>query len=108
MGLKAGKLDRRITIQRINDTGDSNDTWSDVAVLWATKRDVRATERFAERQTIAEIDVVFTIRYPSFPISPDKNRVAYGGRTYDITGVTEVGRREGLELSAVARAEEIT
>ncbi len=32
-----------------------------------------------------------------------KDRVRFEGRVYDIVGVKEIGRREGLEITAVAR-----
>ncbi|MCA9467679.1 MAG: head-tail adaptor protein, partial [Nitrospira sp.] len=33
------------------------------------------------------------------------DRLSYAGRTYDVTGVVEIGRREGLEIYSKARAE---
>ena len=102
---RTGQLDRRITIQRASRTrnavGELIDTWSTFAEAWAYKRDVRAGQRVAADQVVADIDTVFTIRYRA-GVTPDM-RVAYGGLVYDIKGVAELGRREWQELSCTAR-----
>lgn len=99
--MKAGNLDRRLTIQRVtlsqNDYGEEVETWADIARVWAWKRDVSARERFASAQTLAERTTVFQIRFRDDVNS--KDRVVCEGRTYQITGITEVGRRQGLDLT---------
>lgn len=110
--MKPERLDRKITLERFNYTTDSGSgeqvkTWSALATVWASKRDVSDSERVASAEVSAEIGTRFQIRWDSSwsDLNP-KDRVVYDGRTYDIVGVKELGRREGLEISAKARADE--
>lgn len=112
MTLFSGKLDRRITLERFTYTtdpgsGEQVKTWSTLATVWAAKRDVSDSERVASAEVSAEISTRFQIRWDgSWSDLNPKDRVVYDGRTYDIVGVKELGRREGLEISANARADE--
>jgi SPP1 family predicted phage head-tail adaptor len=54
-------------------------------------------------QTVAEVDTRFKIHYRT-DVSP-LDRVVCAGTTYDVKGVLEIGRREGWEIYATARAE---
>jgi hypothetical protein len=49
----------------------------------------------------------FTVRWSPFTagISP-KDRLTCEGVEYDITGIKEIGRRVGVEISASARADQ--
>ena len=105
--MRAGRLDRRITLSRMIRTDDSYGeaipTWVDLATVWAEMLPVRGAEWFVARQTIAEVDTKFRIRY-RVGITP-LDRVTLDGRYYDVQAVIELGRREGLEIYAKARAE---
>ena len=106
-GMKAGKMDRQIIIKKKtvteNDFGEPIETWSDLDTVWAKKKELRGTERYAAKQTIAGIDAVYTIRWRP-DISP-LNIFECEGKEYDIYACLELGRKEGLELYAGARAE---
>lgn len=108
--LEAGKLDRRITIERAtiarDEFNEAEKMWSPLATVWAEKLEVSDAERVAAQEVGAELTTRFRIRYSSLTadISP-LDRCTYGGRTYQITGVKELGRREGVELTTTARAE---
>ena len=108
--MRAGDLDRRITIRRASFAPDAFNepvaTWSDTATVWAAARHVTDAERFRAQEIGAEVTTRFTIRYSSevADLGPT-DRVAFDGREYNITGVRELGRREWLEMGAVARAE---
>lgn len=52
---------------------------------------------------MAEIETLITIRYRS-DVRP-RWRVQMDSRNYDIEGVAEIGRRDGLELRCVASAD---
>ncbi len=110
MALRAGDLDRRITIERSTETRDGLNnpvkTWLPIATVWASKSDVSDSERVASQEVGAEIGTRFRIRRSRqvADINP-KDRVIFEGRRYDISAVKEIGRREGLEISAVARSE---
>lgn len=109
--LNAGDLDRRITIQRNSPTKDafgaSKDNWADLATVWAKKIEVSDAERTRAAETAAIITTRFQVRWWSLvsDLNP-KDRVLYGTLTYDIVAVKELGRREGLEISATARTDQ--
>lgn len=105
------KLDRKITLQRATRTqssssGETIETWGTLATVWASRRDVSDAERVAAAQVAATISTRFQIRWGSTWASLNpKDRLVSDGRVYDIVGVKEIGRRDGLEISALARAD---
>ena len=109
-GLDAGRLDRRVTIQRITSRtqdayGGEVAVWSDLATVWAEVRPISDGERWrtGEAQIAAVATHRFCIRW-GLGVGP-LDRLQYEGRVYEITGVKEIGRRVGQEITAVARAE---
>jgi SPP1 family predicted phage head-tail adaptor len=106
--MRAGKLDRRITIQRLTDTGrDAVNapivTWEPIATVWGQKRPMRGDERFSAHQVAGSAVTTFVIRYrPDVTVN---DRIMCEGLTYDIRDIRELGRREALEIDAVARTE---
>jgi SPP1 family predicted phage head-tail adaptor len=108
--MRAGPLDRRITLQRAtfaqDATGQHIATWATLATVWVAKRDLSDSERVAAAEVSAEITTRFHIRWDSSwaDLNP-KDRAVFEGRTYDIWGVKEIGRREGLEITAAARSD---
>lgn len=108
--MKAGQLDRRITIQQptvtVSDGGQENITWTDVATVWARKVEHGGGERFAQQQQTGHAVKTFVIRWADWARDITvEYRIAFDGRHYDITDVRELGRREGLELDAWTPAE---
>ena len=105
--MMAGRLDRRITLQRKTVTqdeyGQEIETWTDLATVWAEKRDMKGSERWQAQQKVAEVETTWRIRWRD-GITP-LDRLLDGDQVYDVTGVAEIGRREGLEITASARAE---
>jgi SPP1 family predicted phage head-tail adaptor len=99
--MEAGKLNRRITLETNTTTrsksGQEINTWGDAVPVWAEVLQPTAKEVFEADQLSAIQTAVFKIRYRS-GISAAKTRVTFDGQTYNITGVTEIGRREGLQL----------
>jgi SPP1 family predicted phage head-tail adaptor len=110
MPLYAGARDRRITIQRATSAPNALNepvlTWTDLATVWAEKFDVSDGERLQASEVDAEITTRFRILWSSqvADVNP-KDRVSYAGRLYDIWGVKEIGTREGIEITATARAD---
>jgi len=108
--MQSWKLDRRLTLQRATITYDTMnnpvETWSTLATVWASKEEINDTERLQSSEKGSAITVRFQIRY-SVRVSDlnAKDRISYGGHTYDIVGVKELGRREGLEISAMTRGD---
>jgi SPP1 family predicted phage head-tail adaptor len=108
--MDAGRLDRRITILRAAVAADAFNeqvqTWGDIATVWAHAAPVMDAEKQRAGETLASKSYRFTIRYSSDVADVDpRDRVTFDGRTYDVQGVKEIGRREGLEITATARAE---
>lgn len=104
----AGRLDRYITLQR-RGAGDDGYS-SDGAGEWVTvERDVPASfkpgggsEGLAAGQTIATAPAVFEIRW-SEPLAEVGGgwRLLFDGREWDIKGAAELGRRDGISITAV-------
>lgn len=103
--MEPGRLDRRITLLRrdttVDDWNQQVDTYTTVATIWAEVRDAGAKEREEADQKVTVRPKVFTIRHRSDVTT--MHRITYEGDTYEITGFTEIGRKEGLRIMAVAR-----
>lgn len=77
-----------------------------IATVWASHRAVSDSERIRAQAVSATITDRFQIRWSSTVKDVDaKDRVMFDGRSYDITSVKEIGFREGLEITATARAD---
>ncbi|WEX07374.1 phage head closure protein [Chelativorans sp. AA-79] len=102
----AGKLDRRITIQRAtsvpNDLNEPVKTWVDLKTVWARRTDASDGERFAAGQVGSSLTTRFVVRSSSVTktVSP-LDRLSYGG-IWNIKGVKETaeGRNRFIEITA--------
>lgn len=109
--MRAGRLDRRITISRrvetLSDSGSPVVTWTEVATVWASVKFDRGSERFAIQQVVGQGVVTFSIRWSDAVKEVSTlHRITFDGRAYDIRDVRELGRREGIELDATVRTEQ--
>ena len=106
--MNAGELDRLVKLQKYTasqDTyGEETKTWSDIATVWAKKKDLKGTERWLANQNIAKVTCIYVTRYRS-DVTPLCRLIDADGRTYNITAAVEVGRKEGLWLYVEARAD---
>lgn len=110
--MRAGELDRRITIERYTESrNEFNEpvlSWLPLATVWANRRDASASESWRAQEVGAQITTRFRIRYSSevADVNP-RDRIRYEGRLYNIVGVREAadGRNVALEIDAVARAD---
>lgn len=102
--MRAGKMDRPITIQQRGTTrgesGGEREGWSNFAqcfaeVKWDSGGESDVTHKRSAKQT-----VYFEIHWRPGVIPT--MRVIYEGQTYDITDVQPIGRHEGLRLTAYA------
>ena len=111
--LHIGAMDRRITLQM-----DGVETGRDAMnapiygmtemTVWASKEDVSDVERVRAQQVGAEITTRFRVRWSGAVSRFDATgRVLFDGREYAVSGVKEIGRREGLEITAAARSERV-
>lgn len=108
--MRAGKLDRRIVLQRFTTTLDDYNepvkSWSTLATRSASFEPLSDGERFRAGETAATASARFVIRYSSAvaDLNP-KDRLTFDGDTWQILHVKEVGRREGIEITATVRAD---
>lgn len=108
----AGKLDRRITLERATaaidpGSGERVETWGPIATLSANYKPVSDGEKMQAGEIGATLSARFTIRYDSAwaDVNP-KDRLIFEGRTFDIVGAKEVGgRRQFIEITSAARAD---
>lgn len=105
--MRAGVLDRRVTIERATITQDPDygteiETWGPLVTVSAQVVQQGGREFLAAAQMMAEIRVLFRLRWIEGITVLD--RVAYADRLHNIKEVRELGRREGLELMTVAAA----
>ncbi len=106
--MRAGKLDRRLTILRLQETGrnELNEAimeWVAVAMVWGQQRPNRGDERFEAQQLTGSATMTFHIRYRRDLTIED--RISYDRRTWDIRDIRELGRRVVSEFDCVARAD---
>ena len=116
--MQAGKLDRRVRIERRTDTRDQYGqpipTWAMIGKeRWAQKSPLYGTERFISDQFVSREQVEFTVRWARDleDLNP-KDRIVYPVTTaptdsqiYEIIAVNEIGRYEGLRIMTARRSE---
>lgn len=108
--LRAGQLNRRVELYRPmsakNGFNEDVATFVLVANVWASYEPLSDAEQRRASEVDASMTARFQIRYSSDVADCDPTwQLAFGGRPFDIVGVKEIGFREGLEISAVARGE---
>ncbi|WP_404404884.1 phage head closure protein [Pelagibacterium halotolerans] len=98
--MRAGKLDRTITLQSyestVDDYGTPVEDWTDFAKLRAQIVQ-QSTEEFIE--TYGQTDksvMIFRTRYKAGVTT--EHRVMFGGDPYNIREIKEIGRHRGLEI----------
>lgn len=106
--MRAGKLDRTITIRRfddaaIDDYGVPTPNWADVATVRAQLVQQSTEEFIDNRGADDETVMIFRIRYLAGVTT--KDQVRHDGRDFNIREVKETGRRKSLELRCVEHAE---
>lgn len=102
--MRAGELDRRITFQepdpQTSPSGARTRDWKDVVTVWAGFRPMPGRERFQSPQTLATRTGIWRIRWRSD--IHERMRFLFRGQPWQIDGIAEIGRREGLEITATA------
>jgi SPP1 family predicted phage head-tail adaptor len=108
--MRAGPMDRRVTLQRFTATRDEYNepvqTWTQLATRWASYEPLSDGERFRASETAANASARFVIRWSTAvaDLNP-KDRLVFDGTIFDIIHVKDMGRREGIEITAAARAD---
>lgn len=102
MSMNIGRMDRLIEIQyperTANAIGEKIETWTRFAKVWAQATPLRSTERFTSAQERLSKVYTFKIRYLK-NLGPEM-RIYYETEYFRIVGIAEIGRREGIEITA--------
>lgn len=93
-------MDRRVIVEEKTVSRDSwnhpTESWSTLSTVWAQKVDKSVSERGELDQVVAVNRTEWTIRYLA-DVKADM-RINYDSSYYYITGVVEIGRKEGMRL----------
>lgn len=101
--MDAGRLDRIIKLYTNTPTqnstsGEEQRSTTLLATLWAEKRDLGSVERVRSDRTLAVNTATFITRHVD-GVTQETILVEDATSTeWNITGIKEIGRREGLEL----------
>lgn len=112
---QAGQRDRQVVLMvnagvTTNAVGERVDDWQTLATVWAKFMPVRDVEKWRADEAGSIITARFQIDWTDEVKSVDSGiRVVITEdgmtRTYEVSGVKEMGYRDGLELTASARSE---
>lgn len=112
MPINAGDMDREIVLQTATKTQDTSSgeeviQWGLLnETIWAQWLPAGTRESWQAQQRLgAFVDGVFRIYDRQPRPTPSNSRVVFDGRDYDVKGVVEIGRGEGLELVVTARGD---
>lgn len=90
---KAGRLDRRIVVQRATTAADAHgtpiETWADLVSTWAAVEYIQTGtgEEYRDAVHLSTNTVVFTIRHRPGILVTD--RIVYAGENHDILSISE-------------------
>lgn len=103
MKIRSGSLDRELIITRLSETisasGGVIKSWTPLHTVKAEKVELTTAEQLETFGNADAGQVVLRIRYVD-DITP-ADRLRFDGADYDLDGITELGRRHGLELRGV-------
>lgn len=99
------RLDRRVTLERYGVTYDEfnqpTEDWAELGKRKAQKKDVSDGEKLRAAQVGASVTTRFLLRWDSLTSTiTAADRLTYDGVQYQISGTKELGRREGIEITA--------
>lgn len=105
----AGDLDRLITLQTAavgqSNSGEPTFDWDGgtSVQIWAEWLPAGTKEAWHAQQRLAtQVDGVFRIYDISPRPAPEKSRILFDSRIFDVHPYIEIGRGEGLEVPVVA------
>lgn len=102
--MRAGKMDRLIQIDKLVSTRDTFGAevpqWQKLCSVWCEVVSERGQEKLESAQEVARDNLLFRIRYRTDV--KRSYRIQYNREFYDIKSITEIGRRDGLEIFAEA------
>lgn len=99
--MRAGKLDRRVIFQTKTEIKNSYGekavtSWANTFTTWANVLELKGKESFEASQIVQKADIRLKIRYRTNV--DEEMRFAYNGKHYNIYSISELGRKDGLEI----------
>lgn len=110
--MRLGQRNKRITIMRQgattrNSMNEIVGDFEEFGKFWASRLKQKPTESWKAGQTAAQVESVFEVRFTNRAATiTASDRLICEGREFEIIGVTENGRRDGIEIVAIAYSEE--
>jgi SPP1 family predicted phage head-tail adaptor len=102
MPINASRLDRRVLLSHrvvmVSANGQRSYTFVPYVEVWAMKIEAGGREYQAGQTLIGEATFTFRIRWRKDVKSTDQ--VTFEGAIFNIGTISEIGRREGLDLLA--------
>lgn len=113
MPIDSRKRDRRVTLERPDMRADKLGTnipgWIKLARVWAQKVPQRAVEAWKAGSTASTREIMWRIRWSRQVADlSSSDRLVYRDTVYEISGVQEIGRREGIEIITVDSGETVS
>jgi head-tail adaptor len=108
----AGQRDKHVTIEQtpavIPGGSFPVETWAELGMVWMSRVDVTADERFAAGQNSAYAGTIWVMPYrldmdPEVLNVPKVRRLKYLGRIYNILTASVIGRKDSIELLTLAK-----
>ena len=120
--MRAGTLDRKVTIQRVQRTqspsGDVQESWQTIASnRWAQIKPISGSEQLGGEQLRAQHQVDIRLRWSSdiadispldrivFPASAATDSPSMSSAFYDILWINELKRHDELQVIAIHRSD---
>lgn len=110
--MRLGRLNKRITIRRAcaptrNALNEPEEVWADIGCFWAEQVQQRPMESWKAGQTAAQVERVWRVRWTARTATISaSDRLNCDACEFQIIGVTEIGRRVGVEIIGIAYSEE--
>ena len=104
--MKAGQLDQRVTVERLQGGFDElgqplPDTWAPLFTCWAAVEPLTGREYLAAQAAVSEVTAKIRMRFRPWMTAED--RVIHDGTIYNIVSVIDV-RSENRELVLMCKA----
>ena len=101
--MRAGRLDKRVSLERIDpgedDHGEPLETWSTLAVRWASIEPLNGREYLAKSVENSEVTTRIRLRYDSVSSTlTSADRINHNGTIYSIDGPPINPRMQNAEL----------
>ena len=103
--MKAGDLDQRVTVERLqggfDELGQPIQSWAPLFTCWAAVEPLVGREYLAAQAAVSEVTARIRMRFRPWMTAQD--RVIHNGTTYNIESLIDV-RSENRELVLMCKA----